>query len=40
MKLLKIAAVFLTVGVAVVSEAQTVNKTNVKTTEKAPLNML
>ncbi|MES2238806.1 MAG: dihydrofolate reductase [Bacteroidota bacterium] len=36
MKLLKIAAVFLTVGVSMVSDAQTVNKPNLKTTEKAP----
>ena len=36
MKLLKIAAVFMTVGVSMVSVAQTTKKTDVKTTENAP----
>lgn len=36
MKLLKIAAVFMTVGVSMVSNGQTTKKADVKTTEKAP----
>ncbi|GEC73140.1 dipeptidyl-peptidase-3 [Flavobacterium flevense] len=36
MKLLKIATVFMTVGVSMVSNGQTTKKADVKTTEKAP----
>lgn len=36
MKLLKIASVFMTVGVSMVAVAQTTKKSDVKTTEKAP----
>ena len=36
MKLLKIAAVFMTVGVSMVSNGQTTKKADVKSTEKAP----